>query len=52
MDFTICLKKDMTIYVGGDPSKGMLPALTVDKVKNPQIVINNEKGTITVLEGE
>ena len=52
MDYTIINKKTMTIYIGGDPSKGMLPAVTVDKVKNPQIVINTEKGTITIIEME
>ena len=52
MDYTIMVKKTVTLYIGGDPKKGTMPALTVDKIKNPQLVIDSEKGTITIIEME
>jgi len=53
MDYTIFLKaKVVTIFVGSDPQKGTVPALTVTKVKSPQLVIDSDKGTITILETE
>jgi len=50
MDYTILLKKPVTIYVGGSPDRGLVPPLTISKVKNPQLVIDSEKGTIIIME--
>ena len=50
MDYNIWLKRDMVIYLGGDPSKGAPPDATITKVKNPQIIVDSEKGTIVILE--
>lgn len=48
--FTIWLKKsDVTLYVGGDPTKGEAPVITATLV-NPQIVVDPEKKTITIVE--
>ena len=50
MEYTFWLKKEAVIYMGGDPTKGTTPTLTVVKVTNPQILIDPEKGTITIIE--
>lgn len=51
MDYTIKMNNNnVTVYAGGDPNKGTMPALTVTKIKNPQIVIDSDKGTIIILE--
>ena len=50
MEYTFFLKKEATIYMGGDPEKGGVPVLTVVRVKNPQLLIDPEKGTITIIE--
>ena len=49
-EYTFWLKKESTLFMGGDPQKGAVPELTAVKVKNPQILIDPEKGTITILE--
>jgi hypothetical protein len=48
MQLTIWLK-DAKIFLGGDPSKGQTPIVTVD-AKNPQVMIDQDKGTITIVE--
>jgi hypothetical protein len=50
MDYTIFTKKDMILFLGADPKKGCVPELTVVKIKKPQILIDSEKGTITIIE--
>lgn len=50
MELTFYLKKETTLYVGGDPKKGTIPTITVVRVINPQILIDPEKGTITIVE--
>jgi len=50
MEYTFWLKKETTIFMGGDTNKGTVPSLTVVKVQNPQILIDPEKGTITIVE--
>lgn len=50
MEYTFWLKKEATIFMGGDPNKGAAPSLTVVKVANPQILIDPEKGIITIVE--
>lgn len=49
-EYTFFLKKEVTLYMGADPDKGGVPLLTIVKVKNPQILIDPEKGTITIVE--
>ena len=50
MEYTFYLKKEATLYVGGDPKMGNIPTLTAVRVKNPQILIDPETGTITIIE--
>lgn len=51
MEYTFFMKgKEATVYMGADPDKGGVPVLTVVKVKNPQVLINPENGTIAILE--
>lgn len=51
MEYTFFLKgKEATVFMGGDPSKGGVPSLTVVRVQNPQVLIDPEKGTITIIE--
>lgn len=47
----VWLKANATIYIGGDPAKGKSPVVTVTLV-NPQVLIDPEKNTITVLENK
>ena len=50
MKLTIWLKGSKTImYVGGDPEKKEIPVITAE-LKDPQILIEPDKYTITVLE--
>jgi hypothetical protein len=49
MKTTIWQKKPMVIYIGGDPTKNKAPELTVE-IQNPQILIDTESNTITILE--
>lgn len=50
MEFTFFLKKEVTLYMGADPNKGGVPLLTAVRVTNPQILIDPEKGTVTIVE--
>lgn len=48
--FTIWLKQSsVTLYIGGDVSKGQAPMITAT-VEKPQILIDPEKNTITIKE--
>lgn len=50
MKFTVWVKVEKTsIFIGGDPSKGQAPVIT-GELKNPQILVDMEKGTITIVE--
>lgn len=49
-EYTFFLKKEATLYMGVDPLKGGVPVLTVVHLQNPQILIDPEKGTITIVE--
>ena len=49
-EYTFWLKKETTVFMGGDPTKGGTPVLTVVHVQNPQVLIDPEKGTITIIE--
>lgn len=50
MELTVYLKKEVTLYIGGDPEKGAAPLITAVRVINPQVLIDPEKGTITIVE--
>ncbi len=48
--FTIWLNKpDVTLYVGGNPEHGQPPVITAT-IENPQIVVDLNKKTITIIE--
>lgn len=47
--FNVWLKANATLYVGGDPSKSKAPIVTMT-FENPQILIDPEKNTITIIE--
>ena len=48
--FTVWLKKsDVTLYVGGNPSKGESPVITAT-LEKPQIVFDPDKKTVTIVE--
>ena len=49
MKITVWAKRDMTIYVGGDPEKGKNPEITIE-VKDPQLSWDTDKYTMTVRE--
>lgn len=47
---TVWLKvSGVMLYVGGDPAKGQPPTLTA-KLEKPQVVIDPDKNTITIVE--
>ncbi len=48
MEFTVWIRKTTVITIGGDPGK-VIPVIT-GKLVNPQILIDSEKGTITIVE--
>jgi len=45
----VWLKSNAVVYVGGDPSKGKAPILTIT-LEKPQVLIDPEKNTIVILE--
>lgn len=48
--FTVWLKQpDVTLFIGGDPKKGEPPTITA-VLEKPQILIDKENRTITILE--
>ena len=47
---TVWLKvSGVTLNVGGDPIKGQPPTMTM-KLEKPQVIIDQEKNTITIVE--
>jgi len=48
MQITVWLK-DTKIFLGGDPTKGQTPIVTVD-AKSPQVTIDQDKNTICITE--
>jgi hypothetical protein len=47
---TIWLKQpDVTLYVGGNLSKGQHPVITA-VIEKPQILVDADKNTITIIE--
>lgn len=49
MKITVWAKRDITMYVGGDPEENRNPEITV-QVKSPQISWDTDKYTMTVKE--
>lgn len=48
--FTVWLKQSaVTLYIGGDPHKGEVPTITAT-LEKPQILVDPEKNTITIIE--
>lgn len=50
MDINIWLKESAAVFIGGDPSKGQHPMLTLTALSKPQIVVDEDKNTIVILE--
>ena len=49
MKTTIWLKKNIVIYIGGNPEKGEPPVITLD-VKEPQITFDTNKSSVQISE--
>lgn len=48
--FTVWLDNpEVSLFIGGDPKKGKKPLLTA-KLERPQILVDVEKNTITIVE--
>lgn len=48
--FTVWLKQPaVTLYIGGDPNKSQSPVITAT-IEKPQIIVDPEKNTITIIE--
>ena len=49
MQLNIWLKENAKLYVGGDPTKGTQPLVTTT-IQKPQVLVDQEKNTITIIE--
>lgn len=49
MKTTVWQKKKIVIYIGGDPSKGQAPEVTVE-LDNPQVRFDTDSDTIIIAE--
>lgn len=49
MQITIWLREKAVVYMGGDPRKGQQPLVTAT-VNKPQVLVDQEQNTITVIE--
>lgn len=49
MQLTIMMKEGAVLFIGGDPTKQQAPLVTAT-LKKPQILIDREKNTITIIE--
>jgi len=48
--FTVWLKQSaVVVYIGGDPTKSQAPVITAT-LEKPQILVDPEKNTITIVE--
>jgi hypothetical protein len=48
--FTVWLKQSkVALYVGGDPVKGEAPLIAAT-LEKPQVIVDMEKNTITIIE--
>lgn len=49
MKTTVWKKDKVVIYIGGDPTKGQVPDITLE-LNNPQIQLDTEKNHIIIVE--
>ena len=49
MQLNIMMKDGAVLFIGGDPAKGQAPLITA-QVGKPQILIDQEKNTIVIIE--
>ena len=49
MKTTIWLKRNVVIYIGGDPDKNKPPVITLELVE-PQIIFDEHDGKIKIIE--
>ena len=50
MQSNVWLNKGVTtIYIGGDPTKGKAPQITIT-LNNAQVLVDHDKNTITMIE--
>lgn len=49
MEITVWLSEGTKIFIGGDPSKGVKPIITVD-AKSSQVQISEDKKQIVIIE--
>jgi hypothetical protein len=49
MKATVWQKKKVTIFIGGDPTKGQIPEITLE-MENPQILFESDTATMTIVE--
>lgn len=42
---------NVMLYVGGDPEKGVAPIVTIP-LNKPQVIVDSNKKTITIIESE
>jgi len=49
MKTTIWKQEKIVIYIGGDPSKGQIPEITIE-LDNPQIRFDSDNNTVIIAE--
>ena len=49
MNFNVWIDKKASVFIGGDPSKGAKPVITLS-LMSPQVLIDTDKGTVTIVE--
>lgn len=48
MKLNVWIPKLTTIFIGGDPSKGTKPIITLE-LQEPQLLVDTEAGIITIV---
>jgi len=51
MKYTIWQKKEVVIYIGGDPAKGVPPEITVE-IEQPQFQFDSDKSVVIIMESK
>lgn len=49
MKTNLWIKRKVTIFMGGDPTKGEAPEITIE-LHEPQIMVDSDKGQIIIKE--
>jgi len=44
-------KSPVKVFVGGDPAKKQIPTATYETAKPVSVVVDEEKGTVVIMEG-